>query len=78
MGGFFRRLFGGGGRSTPAPAPKPKAVPIQSAAQPVGGGRNQAGSRGSARPKGKTTYTNTLGLSQSARSGINLKQLTGE
>ena len=55
---------------------------------PTGAGVTQAGSgtpqgstsrpRGQAGKRSKTTYTETLGLSQEARSGINLKQLTGQ
>jgi hypothetical protein len=71
MASFVRRLFGGGKKPKPAPAAAPKPKP-----QPVGG-VNQAGSRGSNRPKGKTTYTSSLGLTPEQRSGITLKSLTG-
>lgn len=59
------------------PAPANKALDKTSA----GAGTPQGSTsrpRGQAGKRSKTTYTETLGLSQSARSGINLKQLTGQ
>ena len=79
MASFFRRLFGGGGSQAPQSAPKP--APAPKPAQPTGESNAAAASglarAGSSRPKGKTIYTSSLGLTPEQRSGINLKSLTG-
>ena len=79
MASFIRRLFGGGGSSTPAPVAAKPAAPKTGAADPStqAQGTTQSGSTKTKR-KGKTVYTNQLGLTPEQRSGINLKSLTGQ
>ena len=83
MASFIRKLFGGGGGGggSPAPAPKPKpaVIPKQqpnSPEQADGGTIKKTGLRGG--KKTRTNYTSPLGLSERDKSGIALKQLTGQ
>ena len=71
MASFIRRLFGGGSRSTPAPAPAPKPAPQKLGPTPAQIAQSVQ------KRKGKTTYTDALGLSTGQKSNTNLKTLTG-
>jgi hypothetical protein len=72
MGGFIRKLFGGGGSK-----PKPKPKPVVKAAPKISGPSAAQIAQANQRRKGKTTYTNVLGLSTGQKSQTNLKVLTG-
>lgn len=77
MASFIRRLFGGGGSNAPQSS---AAKPLTGAAKPPATATKAAAKAEprTFRKKQKTVHTSSLGISESAKSGMATKTLTGQ